>query len=426
MSRRLSQLAARALVLVLIPLIRQGVAQTTAKGFVIADVSLFDGKKLRTHSNVVVEGGIVSAVDRQIPIRWRDLPVIRGAGATLLPGLIDAHTHTGAVARLRDALRFGVTTILDMWTPAGERALREAAASRLDVSAFRSAGILAAVPGGHGTEYGIPIPTVAGPSAAEAFVAARKSEGADYLKIVLNGVRAKSRMPTMDAATARALVQAAHARGLLVVAHIENLEDAHIAVTSGVDGLAHVWRVGGAAPDLAGLIVERHVFVVPTLATPDSFIPGTGAALAADPRIKPFLPRALAERLIGDPLVPGSVSLQENIDQELAAVGSLVAAGTTLLAGTDPPNGHVVHGVSLHRELELLVRAGLTPLQALAAATKNAADAFHLSDRGRITVGTRADMVLVPGDPSRDITATRDIVKVWRSGVEFDRKLDGQ
>jgi imidazolonepropionase-like amidohydrolase len=207
---------------------------------------------------------------------------------------------------------------------------------------------------------------------------------------------------------------------MLVVAHIENLGDVRTAVDSGVDGLAHVWREGGAAPEVAKLVVERHVFVVPTLVAPESLIRGASTALAADPGLKPFVSEFQARRLRGEiSLTSGTL---DNIDPELSAVGSLIKTGALLLAGTDPPNGNVVHGVSLHRELELLVRAGLTPLQALAAATKNTADVFHLSGRGRIMVGDRADMVLVRGDPSRDITVTRDILKVWRSGVEFDRE----
>ena len=96
-------------------------------------------------------------------------------------------------------------------------------------------------------------------------------------------------------------------------------------------------------------------------------------------------------------------------------------AGAVLLAGTDPPNATVVHGASLHRELELPVQSGLTPTQALTAATESTADVFRLNDRGRIVPGRRADLLLVRGDPTRDIAATRDIVHVWRSGVEFDR-----
>jgi hypothetical protein len=75
----------------------------------------------------------------------------------------------------------------------------------------------------------------------------------------------------------------------------------------------------------------------------------------------------------------------------------------------------------MHRELELLVKAGLTPIEALAAATSTPAKAFRLADRGRIAEGLRADLVLVAGDPTSDITATRAIEGVWKQGVEFDR-----
>ena len=393
----------------------------TGSSFVVRHARVFDGEQVRPDTNVVVDAGIVRVVDRQIPDRWRNLPVVDGTGAMLLPGLIDAHTHTRRVSQLQDALRFGVTTVLDMWSPEGDRVLREAAAHRTDVSDFRSSSILATVPGGHGTEYGIPIPTVSGADAATAFVAARAAEGADYLKIVLNGVRARTNgTPTMDAETARALVEAAHARGLLVVAHIENLNDVRIAVSSGVDGLAHIWREGGEAPDVARLLTERRVFVVPTLAVPDGFVPDAGATLAADSRLKPFLSADLVRHMNGLERSPSTPVLR-NIDSFITAVRSLVRAGTTLLAGTDPPNATVVHGASLHRELELLVESGLTPAQALTAATKSTADIFHLNDRGRIVPGRRADLLLVRGDPTRDITATRDIIHVWRSGVEFDR-----
>src|SRR5262249_10898476 len=158
-------------------------------------------------------------------------------------------------------------------------------------------------------------------------------------------------------------------------------------------------------------IVRNHVFVVPTLAAPDGFVPGTGAELAADPRLKPFLSPALTRRLTGETPPPIPAPVRQNIEPELAAVRSLVEAGATLLPGPDPPNGTVVHGVSLHRELELLVKAGLTPVQALAAATSDAADAFRLRDRGRIVSGAWADLELVQGDPSTDITATRAILK---------------
>ena len=92
-----------------------------------------------------------------------------------------------------------------------------------------------------------------------------------------------------------------------------------------------------------------------------------------------------------------------------------------ILAGTDAPNPGTAHGSSLHRELELLVQAGLSPEAALAAATSVPARIYGLRDRGRIAPGLRADLVLVNGDPSRDITATRDIVSIWKRGVRLER-----
>jgi imidazolonepropionase-like amidohydrolase len=398
----------------------QPARQVGNDGFVITGVRLFDGQQTRSSQNVVVTDGLIRAVVDN-PREWRDLRAIDGSGATLLPGFIDAHAHTFEVAGLQQALRFGVTTVLDMATgQALEPELRRAAASRMDVADFRSAGILATAPGGHGTEYGFDIPTVAGPADAAAFVRARKAAGADYLKIVLNGVRAaREGTPTLDRATTEALVHEAHSLDMLVISHVESIQDVRTAVMSGVDGLAHVWREGGAAPEVAELVARRNVFVVPTVVAPEGFVKGSGTLLADDSRWRAFLTDAVRARLTGP--VRGPVF--ENIDAMLAAVHSLHEAGARLLTGTDVPNGITVHGISLHRELELLVKAGLRPEEVLTAATTGVATAFRLPDRGTIAPGRRADLVLVRGDPTKDITATRDILRVWRSGVEFDRSL---
>jgi len=112
-----------------------------------------------------------------------------------------------------------------------------------------------------------------------------------------------------------------------------------------------------------------------------------------------------------------------DLASQLSAVKALYMAGAKLLAGTDvAPSNANVQGLSLHRELELLVKAGLSPVEALKAASGNTAEAFHL-DRGRIVPGYRADLIMVRGDPTTDILAARDIVHVGRSGVEFNRHL---
>ncbi|MCK4336987.1 MAG: CIA30 family protein [Candidatus Aminicenantes bacterium] len=104
-----------------------------------------------------------------------------------------------------------------------------------------------------------------------------------------------------------------------------------------------------------------------------------------------------------------------------AAIKQLVEADVPILAGTDAPNPGTTYGASMHRELEILVKAGLTPLEALKAATSVPAKHFGLNKRGRIQKGFIADLLLVEGDPTKNILATRNIKAVWREGVRVDR-----
>lgn len=106
----------------------------------------------------------------------------------------------------------------------------------------------------------------------------------------------------------------------------------------------------------------------------------------------------------------------------MTAIPPLAAANVRILAGTDAGNPGTAPVVSLHGELEYLVKAGLAPERALAAATSVPAAAFHLIGRGRIAPGLRADLVLVNGDATADVMATRDIVEVWKGGIPVDRE----
>ena len=120
-------------------------------------------------------------------------------------------------------------------------------------------------------------------------------------------------------------------------------------------------------------------------------------------------------------MMPPGIGAKLKLAHAQAAVGALRRAGVPVLAGTDAPSPGLAHGLSLHRELELLVLSGLTPSEVLSSATSEPARAFGFHDRGRIAEGLRADLLLVNGDPTVDIRATRDIVGVWKLGVQYAR-----
>jgi len=384
------------------------------------NVRIFDGTAV-SHGDVLVDKGLIRSVAAKL--RAKGATVIDGAGKTLLPGLIDSHTHAYEDKALKQALVFGVTTELEMFgDPAKNSALRakERAGEATGEADLRSSGILATAPKGHGTEYGFAIPTVSKPEDAAAFVAARVADGSDYLKIVLDdGKWFGKGIPTLDAATVAALVRAAHEHHLLAVVHIGSQAGARTALDAGADGLAHLFIDSVPAADFASFVAAHHAFVIPTLSVLMPICEGADlSTLTKDAAVSPYLDeRDLAQLGRTFPVkLPAA-----NCGYALATVKQLDAAGVPLLSGTDALNPGVVHGASLHRELELLVDAGLSPAKALTAATATPAARFGLSDRGRIAPGLRADLVLVDGDPTTDIRRTRNIVGVWKRGVAVDR-----
>ena len=396
--------------------------------FVFRDVRVFDGEAVIPVATVVIEGGLITQVAAageavQTPAGAQ---IIDGSGKTLLPGLIDAHTHNHMRGHLKGAVAFGTTTHLDMFTdPELAQAMRDeqAAGRASDRADLYSAGILVTAPEGHGTQYGVPIPTLSAPSEAEAFVAARLGEGSDYIKIVYDDLEGfGSPLPTLDEATLRATIAAAHAADKMAVVHVTNEAFARRAIVAGADGLVHIFADQLPEPDFGSFAAEHDVFVVPTLAVMEGAGGGRGgASLVDDPNLNPLLLEGAIANLQVEFTLPDSATIA--LDNGVAAVSLLHEAGVTLLAGTDAPNPGTYHGVSMHRELELLVRAGLTPLEALVAATSAPADAFGLDDRGRIAPGKRADLWIVNGDPTTDILATRAIDNIWKEGRRYKLEL---
>jgi imidazolonepropionase-like amidohydrolase len=398
-------------------------AQSETGATLFHHVRVFDGTRSFGERDVLISDGKIAAIAANISAP-SGATVIDGTGETLLPGLIDSHTHTWGDA-LQQALVFGVTTELDMFTDPNFAASMRAEQKKGNVANradLYSAGILATAPHGHGTEYGVAVPTLTSPDSAQAWVDARLAEGSDYIKIIIDDGSAYGvHIPTLSRDIVAALVKAAHARGKLAVAHIGTLAEARMAVDVGVDGLEHLFLDVPPDPDFGRFVAAHHAFVVPTLTVLKSIADSSGVAqLAVDPRLSPYL--SASSRGTIDAKFPRRQGSTLEYSNAEAAVKQLLAAHVPVLAGTDAGNPGTAHGIALHRELELLVNAGLTPAQALAAATSTPARLFSLTDRGAIAVGKRADLLLVQGDPTSDITATRAIKGIWKGGVKYDRE----
>ena len=366
----------------------------------ITNVRVFDGERLSEPATVVVEAAMISARTQADGAREAD--VVDGGGGTLLPGLIDTHVHVDKVSQLEVSASWGVTTMLDM----GNKDLANLANMKKGPGhpTLKSAGNPASAPDSvFVRKMGFSVSTtVTGPDDAARFVAERVAEGSDYVKILVEdpkipGTRA------LAVETVAALVIEAHKAGMMTVAHVVSADTMTAAVRAGADVVTHTALTSDLGPEFGALLAERPVVIIPTLTMMQGVVHAIGGKFAMR-MLAPFVP---AVRL--------------NYRHATSTVATFHRAGAVILAGTDSNDDltapcQVAHGESLHEELERLVDAGLTPAEALRGATSLAAGTFGLTDRGVIAPGRRADLVLVEGDPIRDISATRNIRGVWIGG----------
>jgi len=367
---------------------------------------IFDGERMHPEGGVVViDGGRIGEV--RLGDHPADAELIDG---TLLPGLIDCHVHLcadagpGALDRLADDLgptiedslrrhqRAGVTTVRDLGDRGG-------AVLRRRTGHVLAAGAPLTTPGGHTWFLG---GEVRGVDEVRRAVRSRAAEGADVVKIMGSG---GVFTPGTDTAGTQftdeemaAAVDEAHAQGLPITAHAHAHAAVWQALRAGVDGIEHCTSVtpAGARIDdeLADALAASGIAVCPTL--------GSDPAVVVPPEIV-----AMAER----------AGLTQAILQD--GVARLARAGVTIVAGSDAGLGPAKpHGI-LPRTLQEYALSGLTPADALRAATARAADACRVADRtGRIRPGLDADLLLVPGDPTVDITALQRPLRVHIAAAE--------
>jgi imidazolonepropionase-like amidohydrolase len=386
----------------------------------IERVRVFDGELVIPQATVVIR---CTRIDRvlagdELPVLPAGSTVIDGEGRTLLPGLIDTHTHTWSLPMLTRPLDFGVTTVMGMGSTnqtfaANMKAEREQGPARERADLF-AAALWVTAPGSHGTQWA-EVPTLVEPEAAEAFVQARLDQGADYIKIIYDNFKMFDEdVPTLKKETMEAVVAAAHDKGVMAVVHSRDVEAWVDVVNAGVDGIVHLPVDEVPDAELVERIRSQGIWVGANF----SLNQPVGQALIDDPAIGPMLNEREKDSLRGF----RAMHRTGGDDVALATVRALHAAGVTVLPGSDTPNGGTSAGATMHKDIEVMVQTGYTPLEALRAATADAAAAFRLDDRGRIAAGKQADLLLVEGRPDERITDTRNIVAVIKAGKVHDRE----
>jgi len=372
--------------------------------------------------------------------------VIPADGKWIIPGLIDAHVHAESDDDLKTMLKWGLTSVRLMAEDvAAAHALATASRERRDIPEVFPAAPIFTTKGGW-WDQGEPadahvdrFPTTA--EAARAAVRKAKELGSTEIKLMLDDMswcRApKPPLPRMMADVAKALIDEARRQGLRATVHAPKLADAKEAIADGATALAH-----GVIEPLDDVTIaamkKRSIFYIPTM---DIF------EFLADTR--KFVDSVLAETGIADTqgatghgpswlqgwLLPRTVQQYrspeyseryrdrypnfENVKQRLPALRqnlkALQAAGVPVALGTDM---WAFPGLAVSIEMKLYVGAGLTPLEAIRAATQTASRSLGIDrDRGTLEPGKRADFLVLTADPLQDVSGVRRIDGTWKAGV---------
>lgn len=354
------------------------------ESILIQNVRLFDGESVQENMDVLIKDGKIDNITVHMAGRTAD-QVIEGSGKTLLPGLINAHVHIWFPIHLAEAAKAGVLTVMDMHASRFSLPILKALKDSTGFANYLSAGPGATVPGGHGTQFGMPTPTIDSITSAKTFTEDRIKDGVDYVKIL----REPSR-PTINFAQIDTVIATAHAHDKLAVSHISRKADGVKLAGSDLDGFVHIWFDEPSTAEEIQTLADGGQFMVPTILTNKRVIEYFDEQGRKDPYL--------------------------SIPQLKAEIKKLHDAGVTLVAGTDPPNLGINYGTDLFTELELFVESGLSPTEALQTATGNTAKAFKLNDAGRIKAGMPAHVFLVDGNPCSSISDIRKTVHVWKAG----------
>jgi imidazolonepropionase-like amidohydrolase len=383
----------------------------------IRDVTLFDGRTVRTKAGVLVSDGTIAweGSHRRAPRESRGAEEIDGTGKTLSPGLIDCHVHLcfdgsadfaaeaaelnearaviKAVRNLRRHLARGVTTVRDLGGPSAFACEVSKAVDQgmVDGPTVVASGPALTITGGHGS--GLFALEVDGPEAVRRAVRVQMRAGARSIKLIATGgVLTPGIAVDFTAFTPEELeaaVDEAHKWNRPVAAHAHGRTGLANAVRAGVDSIEHGSQIDAAT---ARLMKEQGIFHVPTIT-------------------------ALSE-IVGHPDEVPAYAVEKGRQMAEWAKDSFrrtVRTGVRIACGTDAGTPFNPHG-NAPREVVHLVEWGLTPLKALQAATSNAAELLRVPTVGSIEAGKAADLVLYDGNPLDQVETVLKPAVVLKAG----------
>jgi len=368
-------------------------------------------------------------------------------GKTVMPTLINVHTHVGfqrgatyvpenygrqtILDDLNRALYFGITAVVSQGIDPGDTALRiraEQAAGTLGGArlflAGRGIGFPNAGPGADAYR-GIAYSVTTSEQGRQA-VREQAALKVDLIKIWVDD--RNGRAPRMTPDVSHAIIDEAHKHGLKVNAHVFYLSDVQDLVAAGIDGFAHLARDKELDDATVQAIVRRGVVMMTTLGTPErtthTNVPPSLASWLDGP-VREAAPGAMIDRVKAG--FAGRDEATASANRERYAilqrtVAKLAKAGARIALGSDTGIQDHPFGITDHRELELLVEAGMTPMQVLIAATSTSAAYLKLADEGALAAGKRANFMVLDANPLDDITNTRRIAAVYVNGREVDRR----
>lgn len=372
----------------------------------IVGANVFDGTGAAPQkANVIIRNGRIAAVGPKVRIPM-GAKVIKAEGEALLPGFYDLHTHwtpAGAPATLPQIasayVAAGVTTVNDFHAAPESYAPKRAWLANLTSPHVYYAARVS-TPGGHGADWADTATTkwVNTPESARRAIESLAPYRPDFIKAFTDGWRygMAPDNTSMDGWTLSALVEAAHKQDLKVLTHTVSVDRGAVAGKARVDIIAHSLQDRPLDPATIAAMKAGGTSIAPTLAVYEPVKPGQaeGGAESARPE-----------------------QAFRKFDYALANAKALFDAGVTVGVGTDAGMPGTKHGFSTLHEMELLVRAGLTPSQALAAGTSVSARLMSQdNDRGTIAVGKRADLVLIKGEPWKDIADVHKTDRVFIDG----------